>query len=74
MSSTFSWLEPALTPALDTGIAKSGTNLVHSHPHNILSHALCKSKKIFSSDAYHQTNLDHKSFSISEDIVEMIVA
>ena len=28
--STFSWLEPVLTPALDIGIAKSGSNLVHS--------------------------------------------
>ena len=45
-----------------------------------LSHALCKSKKIFSlcltlsCDMYHQTNLDSKSFSISEDLAETIVA
>ena len=45
-----------------------------------LSHALCKSKKIFSwyltslVMMYHQTNLDCKSFSISEDLVETIVA
>ena len=45
-----------------------------------LSHALCKSKKIFHGVSpclvmmYHQTNLDCKSFSISEDLVEMIVA
>ena len=45
-----------------------------------LSRALCKSKKIFSGVLpylvmmYHQTNLDCKSFSISEDLVEMIVA
>ena len=45
-----------------------------------LSHALCKSKKIFSQCLtclvmmYHQTNLDCKSFSISEDLVETIVA
>ena len=78
--STFSWLEPVLTPALDIGIAKSGSNLVHSPPRHILSHALCKSKKIFSRcltlscDMYHQTILDSKSFSIFEDLVEMIVA
>ena len=45
-----------------------------------LSHALCKSKKIFSQclslscDVYHQTNLVCKSFSISENVVETIVA
>ena len=45
-----------------------------------LSHALCKSKKIFSQCLtclvmmYHQTNFDCKSFSISEDLVETIVA
>ena len=45
-----------------------------------LSHALCKRKKIFSRCLtslvmmYHQTNLDCKSFSISEDLVETIVA
>ena len=45
-----------------------------------LCHTLCKSKKIFSQcltlscGMYHQTNLDCKSFSISEDLVEMIMA
>ena len=79
--STFSWLEPVLTPALDIGIAKSGSNLVHSP----LSHILCltpcvKARKSFHSVLpcllmmYHQTNLDCKSFSISEDLVETIVA
>ena len=79
--STFSWLEPVLTPALDSGIAKSGSNLVHSHP----SHSLClmpcvKARKYFRGVLsclvmmYHQTNLDRKSVSISEDLVEMIVA
>ena len=79
--STFSWLEPVLTPALDIGIAKSGSNVVHSP----LSHILCltpcvKARKSFHSVLpcllmmYHQTNLDCKSFSISEDLVETIVA
>ena len=78
--STFSWLELVLTHALDIRIAKSGSNLVHSPPSHILSHALCKSKKIFSRCLtcrvimYHQTNLECKSFSISEDLVETIVA
>ena len=47
-----------------------------------LSHTLCKSKKSFHGVLpclkgwimYHQTNLDCKSFSISEDLVETIVA
>ena len=33
----FSWSEPVLTPALEIGMAKSGSNLVHSHPSHILS-------------------------------------
>ena len=79
--STFSWLEPVLTPALDIGIAKSGSNLVHSHPSHILCLTPCvKARKSFHGVLpclvmmYHQTNLDCKSFSISEDLVEMIVA
>ena len=63
-------------PALDIGIAKSGSNLVHSHP----SHILClkpyvKARKSFPCLVmmHHQTNLDCKSFSISEDLVETIV-
>ena len=73
--STFS----LLGPALDTGIAKSGSNLVHGPPSHILTPCV-KARK--SSHGvlpclvmlYHQTNLDCKSFSISEDLVEMIVA
>ena len=79
--STFSWLEPVLTPALDIGIAKSGSNLVHSHPSHILCLTPCvKARKSFHCVLpclvmmYHQTNLDSKSFSISEDLVETIVA
>ena len=34
--STSSWLELVLTPALDIGIAKSGSNLVHSPPSHII--------------------------------------
>ena len=79
--SIFSWLEPVLTHALDIGIAKSSSNLVHSPP----SHILCrtpfvKTRKSFHGVLlclvlmYHQTNLDSKSFSISEDLVETIVA
>ena len=78
--STFSWLEPVLTPALDIGIAKSGSNLVHSPP----SHILCltpyvKARKSFHSVLPclvmmdHQTNLDCKSFSISEDLVKKTI-
>ena len=70
-----------MTPALDIGIAKSGNNLVHSLP----SHILClmpglKARKSFHSVLpslvmmYHQTDLGCKSFSISEDLIEMIVA
>ena len=79
--STFSWLEPVLTTALDIGIAKSGSTLVLSHP----SHILCltpsvRARKYFHGALpclvilYHQINLDCKSFSISEDLVETIVA
>ena len=79
--STFSWLEPILTPDLNIGTAKSGSNLVHSPQ----SHILClmpyvKARKSFHGVLpclvmmYHQTNLDWKSFNISEDLVETIVA
>ena len=78
--STFSWLEPVVTPALDIGIAKSGSNLVHNPPSHILCLTPCvKARKSFHSVLpclvmmYHQTNLDCKSFSISEDLVETIV-
>ena len=48
--STFSWLEPVLTPALDIGIAKSGSNLVHSPPSCILCLTPCvKARKSFHS-------------------------
>ena len=76
-----SWLEPVLTPALDIGIAKSGSNLVHSPPSHIFCLTPCvKARKAFHSVLYclvmmyHQSNLDCKSFSISEDLVETIVA
>ena len=79
--STFSWLEPVLTPALHIGIAKSGSNLVHSNPSHIRCLMPCvKARKSFHCVLpclvmmYHQTNLDRKSFSISEDLVETIVA
>ena len=79
--STFSWLEPVLTPALNIRIAKSGSNLVHSHPSHILCLTPCvKARKSFHGVLpclvmmYHQNNLDCKSFSISEDLVETIVA
>ena len=69
------------TPALDIGIAKSGSNLVHSPPSHILCFTPCvKARKSFHGVLpclvmmYHQTNLDCKSFSISEDLVETIVA
>ena len=70
-----------LTPALYIGIAKSGSNLVHSHPSHILCLMPCvKARKSFHIVLsclvmmYHQTNLDCKSFSISQDLVETIVA
>ena len=79
--STFSWLEPVLTPALDIGIAKSGSNLVHSPPIHILCLTPCVKgrKKIHGVlpclvMMYHQTTFDCKSFSISDDLVETIVA
>ena len=79
--SIFSWLEPVLNPALVIRIAKSGSNLVHSPP----SHILCLMPCVKASESfhgvlpclmmvYHQTKLDCKSFSISEDLVETIVA
>ena len=74
--STFSWLEPVLTPALDIGIAKSGSDLVHSPPSHMLCLTPCvKAWKSFHSVLpclvmmYHQTN-----FSIFEDLVVTIVA
>ena len=79
--SSFSLLEPVLTPALDIGIAKSGSNLVHSPPGHILCLTSCvNARKSFRGVLpclvmmYHQTNLDCKSFSISEDLTETIVA
>ena len=63
------------------GIAKSGSNLVHSHPSHILCLTPCvKARKSFHSVLpclemmCHQTNLVCKSFHISEDLVETIVA
>ena len=68
-------------PALDIGRAKSGSNLVHSPPSHILCLKPCvKARKSFHGVLaclvmmYYQTNLDCKSFSISEDLVETIVA
>ena len=79
--STFSWLEPVLTPALDIGMAKIGSSLVHSHPSHVLRLTPCvKARKSFHGVLpclvmmYHQTNLDCKSFGISEDLVETVVA
>ena len=69
------------TPALDTGIVKNGCNLVHSPQSHILCLMPCaKARKYFHAVLpclvmmYYQTNLDCKSFSISEDLVETIVA
>ena len=74
-------MEPVLTPALDIGIAKSGSSLVHNTPSHILCLTPCvKPRKSFHGVLpcfvmmYHQTNLDYKSFSISETLVETIVA
>ena len=79
--STFSWLEPVLTPALDKGMAKSVSNLVHSHRSHFHCLTPCvKTRKSFHSVLshfvvmYHKTNLDCKSVSISEDLVETIMA
>ena len=79
--SIYSWLELVLTPALDIGIAKSGSNLVHRPPSHILCLTPCvKARKSFHDVLpcvvmmYLQTNLDCQSFSISEDLVEMIMA
>ena len=65
---------------IDIGIAKSGSNLVHSPTSHILCLTPCvKSRKSFHGVLpclvmmYHQTNLDCKSFNISEDLVETIV-
>ena len=76
-----SGVETVLTPALDIGIAKSGSSLVHSYPSHILCLTPCvKARKSFYGVLpclvimCHQTNLDCKSFSISESLVEAIVA
>ena len=60
--------------------AKSGSNLVHSPPSHILCLTPCvKARKSFHGVLpclvmmYHETNLDRKSFSISEDLVETSV-
>ena len=62
-------------------IAKNGSNLVHNPPSHILCLTPCvKARKSFHGIVprlvimYHQTNLDCKSSSILEDIVETIVA
>ena len=61
-------------------IAMSSSNLVHSPPTHILCLTPCvKARTSFRSvlpclvRMYHQTNLDCKSFSISEDLAETIV-
>ena len=79
--STFVLFEPVLTPALDIGMAKSGSNLANSHPSHILCLTPCvKSRKSFHGVLhclvmmYHQINLGCKRFSISEDLVETILA
>ena len=58
----------------------SSSNLVHSPPTHILCLTPCiKARKSFNGVLpclvmmYHQTNLDCKSFSISEDLAETIV-
>ena len=63
-------------PALDIGIAKSGSNLVHSPPSHILCLMPCVEARKSFPDVFpclvmmhHQTNLDCKNFSISEDLV-----
>ena len=67
-------------PYTDIGMAKSGSNLVESPKPYSPSHALCKSKKIFSRcltlscDDIPSNWLGLKSFSISEDLVKTIVA
>ena len=61
-------------------MAKTGNTLVHSHPGHILSHALRKAVTYFHGVlpcvviTYHQTNLDCEGFSISQDVVIMIMA
>ena len=52
-----------IDPALDIGIAKSGSNLVHSHP----SHILCLTPCVKARKSFHGVLLCCKSFSISED-------
>ena len=66
---------------IDIRIAKSVSNLVHSHPSHILCLTPCvKARKSFHGVLpclvmmYHQINLDSKSLSISEDLVKTIVA
>ena len=76
--STFSWLEPVLTPALGIGIAKSDTEQSSPQaPKHIICFTPCaKARKYFHGVLpclvimYHQTNLDCKSLSIFEDLVE----
>ena len=79
--STFSWLEPVLTPARDIRMTKSGNNPVHSHSGHILSHALSKSNKnlfMISSNPILWWCMIKLFWvvkvSIFEDLVEMIVA
>ena len=61
--------------------SQSGSSLVHSPPSHILCLTRCvKARKSFHGVfhrlvmMYHQTDLDCRSFSISEDLVETIVA
>ena len=74
-------LKPVLTLTLDIGMAKSGSSLVHSHKSHVLRLTpYVKARKSFHGVLpclvmmYYQTNLDCKSFSISKDVVETIVA
>ena len=64
-----------MTPALGIGMAESGSYLVQSPKLSILCLTTCvKARKSCLVMMYHQTNSDCNSFSISEDLVEMIVA
>ena len=70
-----------MAPALDMAMAKSGSNLVTQSSQTILCLMPCvKARKSFHSVLpylvmmYHQTNLDCKSFNMSEDLVEMNIA
>ena len=63
-------------------MAKSGNNRVNRHPDHVLCLMPCAGKAITSFHCVlpclvmmcHQTNLDCKSFSVSEDVVKMSVA